>query len=147
MRSLWAIVILCLITSRTPAASSPPPNSGGSESIGNKLMEGLTPSVPQPISPATNAPASQPPAAAQAPPAVSPIVPLAHIQQGMQSAQSLLAAPDAASRPGTVQLARSAQKNVVSQLDQLIAQLSKQCQCQGGQCDKPPSPNSAAKPK
>jgi hypothetical protein len=64
----------------------------------------------------------------------------------MQSAQSLLAAPDAAGRPGTVQLARSAQNDVVSQLDQLIAQLSKQCQCQGGQCDKPPSPNSG-KPK
>jgi hypothetical protein len=59
----------------------------------------------------------------------------------MQSAEALLAQPGADSKTGTVRLAGTVQQQVLTDLDQLIAQLSKQCQCKGqcngGQCDKP----------
>jgi hypothetical protein len=57
----------------------------------------------------------------------------------MQSAEVLLAQPAIDSKTGTVRLAGTVQQKVLSDLDQLIAQLSKQCQCSGGQCngDKP----------
>ena len=63
--------------------------------------------------------------------------------QNMAQAETLLR------REATIAQAGRAQAEVVAQLDQLIAELSKQCNCSGGKpSDKPPSPSqrSQAKP-
>ena len=67
----------------------------------------------------------------------------------MQNAQSLLAQPGAATKPGAIKFAGTVQQEVVTELDKLIAELSKQCQsqCQGGQCDKPGEPKPGDQPK
>ena len=70
---------------------------------------------------------------------------LARVQNSMQQAQSLLTQPGADAKPGAAQLASPVQHEILSDLDKLIADLSKQCQCcngqcQGGQCNKPPKP-------
>ena len=55
----------------------------------------------------------------------------------------LLSQPATNAQSGSLKLAGAAQNDVVSQLDKLIAELSKQCQCQGGECNKPPNQNRA----
>jgi hypothetical protein len=69
--------------------------------------------------------------------------------QGMQRAEFLLGQPAVMSNAGAVDRVTKVQKQVVDQLDQLIDELSKQCQ--GGQCppgSQPPGDNqqSQAKP-
>ena len=147
IRSLCLMIVLSLISSRAAAAPSQAPVGGGSESLGSKLLDDLAPPLPTPRGQAAERPTAQPPAAGAPQQAASPLVPLANIQWGMQNAQSLLAQPAAEGHIGAFKLAHSKQQDVVNQLDDLIAQLSKQCQCQGGQCDKPPGPNQAGKPK
>ena len=147
IRSLCLMIVLSLISLRTAAAPSQPPVGGGSESLGSKLLDDLTPPQPAPRGQAAERPTAQPPTAATPQPAASQLVPLATIERGMQNAQSLLAQSAMEGSIGAFKLAHSKQQDVVNQLDELIAQLSKQCQCQGGQCDKPPSPNQAGKPK
>jgi hypothetical protein len=136
----------------TPAltADTQSTDLGGNESLGGRLLDDLAPlptnkndqAAPAPVAPPKGAPAqrdvSQPP--------VSAMVPLARVQQGMQNAQALLAQPGSDKRTGTIKLAGTVQQDVVSELDKLIAELSKQCQCQcqGGQCDKP---GESGKPK
>jgi hypothetical protein len=76
---------------------------------------------------------------------------LARVKNSMQQAQSLLTQPDADGKPGAAQLATPVQQQVLSDLDKLIADLSKQCQscngqCAGGQCNKPPKPGQNPKP-
>jgi hypothetical protein len=70
--------------------------------------------------------------------------PLARIQKQMQVAQSLLPQINAEGKAAKVQ------EQVVSDLDKLIAELSKQCQggeCQGGQCQNGNQPKSGQNPK
>jgi hypothetical protein len=60
----------------------------------------------------------------------------------MQQAQLLLAQAGPTLNADTAKLASPVQKQVISDLDKLIAELSKQCQCcngqcQGGQCNQP----------
>ena len=143
MRSLYAVLIAGLMSAPVHAASTESTNTGGNESLGGKLLDDLTPTTPQ----NSGAPAPSNSLLTPPLPAISPMVPLARVRQGMQNAQALLAQPGVDTHSGTVKLAGSVQQDVVSQLDQLIAELSKQCQCQGGQCDKPPSPNPNGKPK
>jgi hypothetical protein len=67
----------------------------------------------------------------------------------MQQAQSLLSQPGTGG--GDAQLASPVQHQIISDLDKLIADLSKQCQCCNGQCqgeqsNKPPKPGENPKP-
>lgn len=152
MRYLFAIIVVALFSYPVRADVQPATNSSGTESLGNKLLDDLPSSPPvnganaQP-GVATQQPKTAPVAPAQAP--SSAMVPLARVQQGMQNAQSLLAQPGADTHSGTIKLAGNVQQEVVSDLDKLIAELSKQCQCQsqGGECNKPPEPGQNGKPK
>jgi hypothetical protein len=68
----------------------------------------------------------------------------------MQQAQSLLAASDTANTADSAKPAGPVQQQVISDLDKLIAELSKQCQCcngqcPGGQCNEP-KPGQNSKP-
>ena len=120
------------------AANAQSADTGGIESLGGKLLDDLAPSNSQRDDKTRQLPRSR---------RASAMVPLARVRQGMQNAQAILAQPGAETHAGTIKLAGSVQQEVVSELDKLIAELSKQCQCQGGQCDKPPSPNPNGKPK
>ena len=66
----------------------------------------------------------------------------------MQHAQSLLGAKDAANDVPTLQQAGEVQQEVVTQLDKLIAELSKQCKsCNGQSAGGPPKPSQASQSK
>lgn len=133
-------------------------DSRPSESLGNKLLDDLnaTPPTPLPTAPAPRGLSPQnndllPNGRAlrlnAAQPAASALIPLARVQLGMQNAQTILAQPGIDTHAGTVKLANAAQQEVISELDKLIAELSKQCQsCNGGQCNKPPQPDDGNKP-
>ena len=153
MRCLFGLMIGFVFARQAIAAEPQPAPTAGTESLGNKLLDDLAP-----ISPPANNTDTQPGATNPHPQpntpaprtslATTPASPFARVQEGMQNAQTLLAQPGPTSHSGTVKLAGSVQQEVVSELDKLIAQLSKQCQsqCQGGQCDKPPDPNAKPKP-
>lgn len=133
-------------------------DSSPSESLGNKLLDDLSTTPPnQPsVAPTTQSTSPQDndaPAngnalrsnAAQ--PAASALIPLARVQLGMQNAQTILAQPGIDTHAGTIKMAHAAQQEVISELDKMIAELSKQCQsCNGGQCNKPPQPGDGNKP-
>jgi hypothetical protein len=73
---------------------------------------------------------------------------LVRVQRGMQHAESLLAGKKAVVDSNSVQQAGAAQQQVVAQLDELIAELSKQCK--GGQCqpsEQPPMANQPSQTK
>src|SRR5688572_8215253 len=134
------------------AARSQPP--AGNESLGNQLLDDLAPEMREPAPVPKNPPAqTRSPNEIFAPDPDSGAHPrfddlgedigqpsgplsLARVRQGMQRAETLLANPRAASDAGLVQ------KQVVAQLDQLIEELSKQCQnCQQG--SQSPKPNAS----
>lgn len=135
-------------------------SAGGEESLGNKLLEDLAPAVIESDG-AANRPHDSVPAkspdqsggrttstnSTKPNPVASAMLPFARVRHGMQNAQTVLAQPGSGTQSGTIKLASSVQQGVVTELDQLIASLSKQCQCQGGQCDKPPQPNGNNQPK
>jgi hypothetical protein len=155
MRILCGMIVAVVISLPVWAANEQSSDTGGAESLGDKLLDDLAPRNPQrdDNTPSPNvpppgehfAPRSSPLAPSQ--PVAPDLIPLARVRQGMQNAQALLAQPGAETHVGTIKLAGTTQREVVSELDQLIAQLSKQCQCQGGACDKPPQPNPNGKPK
>ena len=151
MRSLFAAFVAATMTFPLVAAAAPSTDTPGSESLGNQLLDDLTPTSPPPSDTSAQpaVPKEQPSSTPLAPHAspLAPSQPLVRVQQGMQNAQSLLAQPGVATRPGAVKLAGNVQQEVVSELDKLIAELSKQCNCQGGQCNKPGEPKPGAKPK
>jgi hypothetical protein len=158
--------LLALIVVLSPAAAygdDKAPTASGSESLGGQLLDDLPSSTVQPP--------SNPPAAEQVDPALVPPDPeirfhplrfddvgrqddnnagqpsgpmhLVRAGQNMAQAEALLR------KHATIAQAGEAQEQVVAQLDQLIAELSKQCNCSGGKpSDKPPSPSqrSQAKP-
>lgn len=155
VRSL--IVVAIVVVSAAPSFARAN-DSSPSESLGNKLLDDLnvgdldpSPGVPAAKRPTThdaNVPSetnARQPIAAQ--PVASTLMPLARVQQGMQNAQTMLAQPGIDTHAGNVKLANTVQQEVVSELDQLIAELSKKCQCgSGGQCNKPPQPGDCNKP-
>ncbi len=135
------------------AAYTPPTQSNvpdtGTESLGNKLLDDLPSGVFEPTVP----PTPQQPAPQSKPPVQDNVkgedvgqqsgaVPLVRARQLMQQAETMLGRSVTAARAG------DPQKQAVSQLDEMIAALSKQCQ--GGNCkpgDKPPSPSQRSQPK
>jgi len=148
MRSQLIAIVAAVIS--FPLAAVAEQESGpGSESLGSQLLEGLAPTskpVAEPaVAPGRSGDASfVPRSSSPAPNSVS----LARVQQGMQNAQDLLARRGADGLADSVKVAGTVQQQVVTDLDKLIAELSKQCNCQGGQCDKPgkPDPSSKSKP-
>ena len=167
MRSLitFAIAFVLLLDF---AHAAPPAASTGSESLGNQLLDDLPGSTPQPASNPPTYEQPETPINEQVDPNLAPPDPeirfhplrfddvgredsaqpsgpmhLVRAGQGMVQAEALLR------KQATVAQAGEAQQQVVAQLDQLIAELSKQC---NGNCNnpsnKPPSPSqrSQAKP-
>jgi hypothetical protein len=131
------------------AQSNGQPARSGSESLGGELLQGLdaTPATVQPGAADAEQPAIEvDPRLKFRPPvkfddlgedlgAPSGPLPLVRARQGMQQAGALLA------QQGSMSDVRATQQQVVSQLDELINSLCKQCQ--GGNCppsDKPPKP-------
>jgi hypothetical protein len=156
----FGIVLLLSAVAGSAQTTSDSPAAPGSESLGRELLDDLTPSVP-PVVPKRQPNTRQQTDGTQSPAAPrfddlgedigqpSGPLPLVRVRQGMQQAESLLVKASSEEEASTLQQAGEVQRQVVSQLDRLIAELAKQCQ--GGQCppsDQPPQPGqrSAAKP-
>jgi hypothetical protein len=156
---LFTFVVVAVAQTTSP--DSGPAGTTGSESIGNRLLDDLPP-VGSPDMPRAvenrDVPASEP--RSRAMPQVAnhgediggangPLL-LARVRNDMQQAGMLLGQPIKAPNASTIRQAGDMQNRVVAQLDELIAELSKQCQ--GGQChpnanpSPQPSQRSAAKP-
>jgi hypothetical protein len=153
--SVFAAPPAATATSSSTSNDTPSSPAAGSESLGEKLLDDLNPSLfsPPAASPKSNSPPTSVP---QARPTFNKrIVPdlsdpvdgedlgqpsgsaaLARIEEQMQAAQSLLHQAKSPDRAG------QAQQQVVADLDALIEQLSKQCQ--GGACQSsgPSKPSS-----
>lgn len=154
MRLTLTLALAPLLIALAPAfplfAANEPP-SGGVESLGDQLLEDLgnglleepkqhqPPSLRNPRFDDLGEDIGQP----------SGPLSLARVQQGMQQAESLLAANGPIAGGSNLQQAGAAQQQVVDQLDKLIAELSKQCQncqCQSGSQPPKPSQRSQKKP-
>jgi len=162
MRFILAFSVVLLVVSRTLAAEAAPSDSSGVESLGSELLDDLAPN-------AFDKPAVQPddstdnPATEHRDPTTfaprfddlgedigqpSGSLSLARVRMGMQQAQSLLAAKQAAADAPTFQQAGEAQQQVVAQLDKLIAELSKQCKnCQCNSPGQSPKPSQRSQKK
>lgn len=142
-----------LIALPLPRSLAQATNPSGEESLGNKLLDDLPLAEPastttgKPSNDSTRAHTAEQLSSESLPPVASAMIPFVRVRQSMRNAQSVLAQPGSGNQSGTIKLANRVQQGVVSELDQLIASLSKQCQCQGGQCDKPPQPNANSQPK
>jgi len=156
-----AVFIAVIFASASHAATGEKTPSSGVESLGGRLLDDLDPDSAQPETPprpSKNAPATK--EIEDSLKASTPLLgfgaganpvsqSLARVQNSMQQAQSLLKQP--VGNAGTAQLATPVQHEILSDLDKLIADLSKQCQscngqCPGGQCNKPPKPGQNPKP-
>lgn len=156
MRRILAITVILLIVSHLNAAA--PANSSGVESLGNELLEDLSPNSFGPV--------NSPPLEQQNRPR-TPVVrgprfddlgedigqpsgplSLARVRVGMQQAQSLIAAQNATNPDRTLKQAGDVQQQVVAQLDKLIAELSKQCKnCNGQPSAGQPKPGQKSQNK
>jgi hypothetical protein len=159
MRFNLAVFIAVIFAVDSPAATGDKSPPTGVESLGGQLLDDLPTDVapPQPVpKPETikeiedSLKASTPLRGfdAGANPAAQS---LARVQSSMQQAQSLLAQSGDVGKRGAEQLASPVQHEILSDLDKLIADLSKQCQscngqCQGGQGNQPPKPGQNSKP-
>ena len=163
MRFYTAVFIAVMFAAESLAVTGEKSPSSGVESLGGRLLDDLSPDAAQtktPPRPSQNAPATKEIEdslkastplhgfGAGANPASQS---LARVKSSMRHAQSLLTQSDADGKSGGAQLATPVQQQVLSDLDKLIADLSKQCQscndqCAGGQCNKPPKPGQNPKP-
>lgn len=162
MRFYLAIFIAAIFSIASPAAVGEESPPSGVESLGGRLLDDLSPDTAQAKSlpqPAQDAPAMK--AIEDSLKASTPLYgfgaganpaaqSLARVQTSMLRAQSMLTQPDAAGNPDAAKMASPVQHEILSDLDKLIADLSKQCQCcngqcQGGQCNQP-KPSNNPKP-
>ena len=150
MRFSLLLFVVIAIAVESPASNVAQPAPNGTESLGAQLLDDLSPGGQRPVAPRQTEHESKmahdEQQGATSPPqgfgvgSNAASQPLIRVQRGMQSAEALLVQPGAADG---VRVAGTVQQKVLSELDELIAQLSKQCQCQGqcngGQCngDKP----------
>jgi hypothetical protein len=152
------VKLLFLVTfwvAPTVVVGAEPSPARGSESLGSQLLEDLTTTTP----PVTNRPQRSPKGEprtndkAQAPiPRFDDLgedigqpsgpLPLVRARNGMQRAQAMLAVPFAAIDNRALKQTSLVQEQIVAQLDELIAELSRQCQ--GGQCSQPSQSPSAS---
>lgn len=152
MRSVVALLLMLVSTLSSSAATGS--ETSGVESLGGRLLDDLAPEGVQPIAPPQ--PAQDPRSTREVEDSLKASTPihgfgaqttrsaqsLARVRSTMQQAQSLLAQARPAPGADAATLASPVQKQVISDLDKLIAELSKQCQscngqCQGGQCNEP----------
>jgi hypothetical protein len=159
MRPIIAIVVVLVAVSNSIAAEPDSSNAAGVESLGNELLEDLSPEAfGPPSSPPDeeNAPAANrttDPAAIRFDDLGEDIgqtsgpLSLARVRTDMRDAAVLLGNPQAASDVPTLEGAGAAQQQVITQLDQLIAELSKQCQGQCNSSGGSPKPQSNAQKK
>jgi hypothetical protein len=137
-----------------------PASSRGVESLGNELLEGLVPnSIDSPAPPSSNEDPNQP----RDPVTIAPrfddlgedigqprgALSLERVRVDMQRAQSMIAAKNAAADAPNLKQAGDVQQQVVTQLDKLIAELSKQCKnCQGSSSSsQSPKPGQSSQKK
>lgn len=163
MRYYLAVLVAVTLAIELQAATGDKSPSNGIESLGGRLLDDLSPDAAQPAS--APQPVQKRKATKEIEDSLKASTPLrgfgaganpaaqslARVQNSMQQAQSLLNQPGADGKPGAAQLASPVQHEILSDLDKLIADLSKQCQCcngqcAGGQCDKPPKPGQNPKP-
>jgi hypothetical protein len=160
MRPIIAIACVFLAVSQILAAEASSPDASGVESLGSELLEDLSPEAfdsPSPPLGENNKPTSK---RNNGPGAIrfddlgedisqpSGPLSLARVRTGMRDAATLLGIPQATSDVPTLEQAGAAQQQVITQLDELIAELSKQCQ--GGQCNSgggSPKPEDSAQKK
>jgi hypothetical protein len=152
MRPVLTLTLVAVLVSSLLAADQNAPVDGGMESLGRRLLDDLAPQV------------LQPPAGTVRPDGQSPDArfgdvgedigqpsgrqPLVRARQGMQQAESLLARRDADTGQDHVRQASAVQREVVEQLDKLIAELAKQSQGGNSQpSDASPEPNPSLQPK
>jgi hypothetical protein len=151
MRFSISMSFAVLIAIQAAGAESEIADPGGIESLGRELLDDLTPEIlRRQEMPAQNPHAPNPRFGdlGEDIGGSSGPLSLARVRQRMREAESLLAGQQTVSGDDTLQQAASTQQEVVKQLDQLIAELSKQCQ--GGQCqpsDQPPKPSQRSQSK
>lgn len=161
MHFYFAVFIAVIFAIQSLAATGEKSSPSGIESLGGRLLDDLSPdaaaAAPHPVQKTKATKEIEDSLKASTPlrgfgaganPAAQS---LARVQNSMQQAQSLLKQPGSGGSPGPAQLASPLQHEILSDLDKLIADLSKQCQCcngqcPGGQCDKPPKPGQNPKP-
>jgi hypothetical protein len=156
------VMLLAFVIAPASAATVAPSKSSGTESLGNQLLNDLAPSIPPktptvspgPTQSDTKQDAQRLPVAPRFDDLGEDIgqpsgpLPLVRARQGMQQATALLGESTKVVDRRPLQQAGSVQQQVVAQLDQLIAELSKQCQ--GGQCppsDQPAQASQRSQPK
>jgi hypothetical protein len=151
----WYFILPAVVVGQavSPAANSPA--TAGSESLGSQLLEDLpttvVPNKPPPQTDKTSPPSMEPidDAGEDIGGPSGPLL-MSRVRSGMRRAEMLLGRSAAEANTTPLQQAGEAQKRVVAQLDELIAELCKQCQGgQGQSTDNPPpqpSRRSAAKP-
>jgi hypothetical protein len=164
MRLVTAVIFVLLVSVATRAQKSSGVLSParGSESLGNQLLDDLTPSDSQKSTTSKQGLQTAPRDEKTSHPMTprfddlgedigqpSGSLSLVRVRHGMQHAASLLGESSASSKVSAAEKAATVQDEVITQLDQLIAELSKQCQngqCQPGTQSPSPSQQSQAKP-
>jgi hypothetical protein len=159
MRIITATFVAVVLGWNSLGVKAGPSGTEGTESLGDQLLNDLSPSViPLPTTrPADGNNKRQAAPNSDAVPATprfddlgddiaqpSGPMSLVRVRQTMQQATAYLTESENAVRPHAVQQAGAAQEQVVAQLDKLIAELSKQCQggqCQGGNQPKSEQPS------
>jgi hypothetical protein len=149
-----AIFTVMIVGTELYAATGEKSPSTGVESLGGRLLDDLSPEA-QPVQKGTATREIEDSLKASTPrhsfgAGANPTTQsLARVRNSMQQAQSLLTQPSADGKKDTVQPASPVQRVILSDLDKLIADLSKQCQCCNGQCqggNQPPKPGQNSKP-
>jgi hypothetical protein len=158
MRLYLAIFIAVMLAIEARAATSEKAPRSGVESLGERLLDDLSPdaappaTLPQPAQKTETTKEIEDSLKASTPlrgfgaganPAAQS---LARVQSSMQQAQSLLAQPGDVGKQASGQLASPVQHEILTDLDKLIADLSKQCQSCNGKCNQPPKPGQNPKP-
>ena len=145
---LWLICSIAAV-GQAISPSTKPSAKTGSESLGNQLLDDLPAAVP-PVEPQSRENGTSrndksttrpmPPIEDAGEDIGGPSGPLllARVRNDMRRAEILLGHPAAV--PTTIHQAGDVQKRVVAQLDELIAELSKQCQGGQGQQSNNPAP-------
>jgi hypothetical protein len=158
---IFCVVASVAATGQSVTTVPDPTAAGGSESLGNQLLDDLPVAAPQ-EKPYPHGEDNSlrkktpPPAQSQADEtgedigALSGPLLLGRVRNDMRRAETLLGRPVTATNTDSLQQAGVVQERVVAQLDELIAELS--IQCQGGQCQPnnnpspQPSQSAPAKP-
>jgi hypothetical protein len=158
MRFYVAGLVSLILAIESPAATGEKTSTSGSESLGGRLLEDLSPNagspaaMPQAVERPKDTKEIEDSLEASTPlrgfgAAASPTSQsLARVQIGMLQAQSLLTQPAGDGSPAAPKLASPVQNAIISDLDKLIADLSKKCQSCNGQCNQPPKPGQNSKP-